>query len=120
MKAIVLIIAIFAGLAQAYLPRLSSAIVKRSSDSATALFAHHPQKKIIKKKQDRRPIKSRLSDINRKNVNMNKCITKVEGAPADYTLVSADGEGYLLHSKSSYLVSLKTSSHVVISYPIFF
>lgn len=58
--------------------------------SETSLFAHHVQKKIIKRKQDRRPIKSRLSDIERNNVNLNKCITKVEGAPADYTMVSAD------------------------------
>jgi hypothetical protein len=64
--------------------------------SETALFAHHPQKKIIKKKQDRRPIKHRLSDINRKNVNLDKCITKVEGAPAEFTLLSADGGLYLL------------------------
>jgi len=54
------------------------------------LFAHHVQKKIIKKKQDTRPIKHRLSDINRKNVNLNKCITKVENAPADYTIMTAD------------------------------
>ena len=40
---------------------------------------------------DKRPIKHRLSDINRKNVNLNKCITKVVGAPADYTIVSAEG-----------------------------
>ncbi len=37
----------------------------------------------------RRPKKSRQSDINRKNVNMDKCITKVEGAPAEYTMVAA-------------------------------
>ena len=61
------------------------------TDSATALFAHHVQKKIVKRKQDKRPIKSRLSDINRKNVNMNKCITKVENAPADYSIISAEG-----------------------------
>ena len=60
-------------------------------ESQTALNAHHVQKKIIKRKQDRRPLKSRLSDINRNNVNLNKCITKVEGAPAEYTLVSAAG-----------------------------
>jgi len=53
------------------------------------LFAHHVQKKIIKKKQDTRPIKHRLSDINRNNVNLNKCITKVENAPADYTIMTA-------------------------------
>ena len=36
-----------------------------------------------------RPKKHRLSDINRNNVNLHKCITKVENAPAEYTLVSA-------------------------------
>lgn len=60
--------------------------------SNTKLFAHHPQKKIIKKIMHRRPIKHRLSDINRKNVNLNKCITKIENAPAEYTLLSADGK----------------------------
>lgn len=47
------------------------------------------QKKIIKKKMDTRPIKHRLSDINRKNVNLNKCITKIADAPAEYTIISA-------------------------------
>jgi len=69
-----------------------------TADSETALFAHHVQKKIIKRKQDRRPIKHRLSDINRSNVNMNKCITKVESAPAEYTLVSADGTFFVVFS----------------------
>ncbi len=53
-----------------------------SEVSSTALYAHHPQKKIIKKKQDQRPKKHRLSDINRTNVNLNKCITKVLNAPS--------------------------------------
>ena len=57
----------------------------------TALFAHHPEKKIIKKIVDRRPKKHRLSDINRKNVNADKCITKLENAPADYTIITAAG-----------------------------
>ena len=61
------------------------------ADSETKLNAHHVQKKIVKLKMDKRPIKHRLSDINRKNVNLNKCITKVVGAPADYTIVSAEG-----------------------------
>ena len=61
------------------------------TDSETKLNAHHVQKKIVKLKMDKRPIKHRLSDINRKNVNLNKCITKVVGAPADYTIVSAEG-----------------------------
>lgn len=59
-------------------------------DSSTALYAHHPQKKIIKKKQDQRPKKHRLSDINRSNINLNKCITKVLNAPDEYTLISAE------------------------------
>eukprot|EP01041_Mallomonas_annulata_P001434 gene1434-2760_t len=75
----------------AYVPGHSGrSLVKISSESSTALFAHHPQKKIIKKIMHKRPIKHRLSDINRNNVNMNKCITKLEGAPSDYTIVSAE------------------------------
>lgn len=62
------------------------------TESETRLEAHHVQKKIVKLKMDKRPKKHRLSDINRKNVNLNKCITKVEGAPADYTIVSAEGK----------------------------
>jgi hypothetical protein len=64
----------------------------KSAESETKLNAHHVQKKIVKLKMDKRPIKHRLSDINRRNVNLNKCITKVVGAPADYTIVSAEGE----------------------------
>ena len=60
-------------------------------DSSTSLYAHHPEKKITKKMMDRRPKKHRLSDINRNNVNLNKCITKIEGAPADYTIIPAEG-----------------------------
>lgn len=41
---------------------------------------------------DRRPKKSRLSDINRNNVNLHKCITKISGAPDDYTLIPSDGK----------------------------
>lgn len=55
----------------------------------TVLYAHHVQKKITKRMMDRRPKKSRPSDINRNNVNLHKCITKVENAPADYTVVPA-------------------------------
>ena len=58
----------------------------------TTLFAHHPQKKIIKKKMDRRPKKHRPSDIHRNNVNFNKCITKIPGAPTDYTIVAEQGK----------------------------
>jgi hypothetical protein len=36
----------------------------------------------------RRPKKTRPSDINRRNVNQDKCITKIEGAPADYFIPS--------------------------------
>ena len=61
------------------------------ADFSTALYAHHPQKKIIKKKMDRRPKKHRISDINRNNVNLNKCITKVPNAPSEYTIISAEG-----------------------------
>lgn len=60
-------------------------------DSSTSLYAHHVQKKVIKKKMHTRPKKSRPSDINRSNTNANKCITKVPNAPADYTLMSAEG-----------------------------
>lgn len=35
----------------------------------------------------RRPKKSRPSDITRNNSNEGKCITKVSGAPAEYTMV---------------------------------
>ena len=68
-------------------------VAKLIPGSPSKLFAHHPEKKIIRKKMDRRPIKHRLSDINRKNVNLHKCITKVEGAPAEYTIVSSEGCG---------------------------
>lgn len=58
---------------------------------------------------DKRPIKHRLSDINRKNVNLNKCITKVVGAPADYTIVSA--EGALIDSTSHVLTIINFTRH---------
>jgi hypothetical protein len=41
------------------------------------------------KKMHNRPKKHRLSDINRNNQNLGKCITKVEGAPAEYTIIAA-------------------------------
>lgn len=66
-----------------------NSISASSSTSISKLLAHHPQKKIIKKKQDKRPKKHRLSDINRSNINLDKCITKVENAPAEYTLITA-------------------------------
>ena len=52
-------------------------IVRRS---VTSLFAHHVNKKITKRMMDRRPKKSRPSDINRNNINQDKCITKVDSA----------------------------------------
>lgn len=69
------------------------------------MFAHHVQKKIIKKKMDRRPKKHRLSDINRKNVNHDKCITKVSDAPADYTLLKADGTKRNILQKKSLVIT---------------
>eukprot|EP01036_Dinobryon_divergens_P032722 gene32722-42373_t len=39
---------------------------------------------------DRRPKKHRLSDINRTNSNLGKCITKVLNAPPEYTIISAE------------------------------
>ena len=59
-------------------------------ESESKLFAHHPEKKIIKKKMHNRPKKHRLSDINRSNQNFGKCITKVANAPAEYTIISAE------------------------------
>jgi hypothetical protein len=41
------------------------------------------------KKMHNRPKKHRLSDINRNNQNLDKCITKIEGAPAEYTIIAA-------------------------------
>jgi hypothetical protein len=67
-------------------------IVKAATASRTSLFAHHVNAKVTKKMMKNRPKKHRLSDINRKNVNMHKCITKVENAPAEYTLMSAEGK----------------------------
>lgn len=61
------------------------------SESKSALFAHHPEFKIIRRKMHRRPKKHRLSDINRNNVNLGKCITKIPDAPAEYILMSAEG-----------------------------
>lgn len=51
---------------------------------STALFAHHVQKKAIRGVMDKQPRKSRPSDINRRNINHNKCITRVPQGP-DYT-----------------------------------
>ena len=72
-----------------FAPSSISKSVAKVIFSPSRLLAHHPQKKIIKRKQDRRPKKHRLSDINRSNINFGKCITKLENAPADYTIVPA-------------------------------
>ena len=58
--------------------------------TSTPLFAHHVNKKITKRMMDRRPKKSRPSDINRNNQNHGKCITKMDLGP-DYTLLPAAG-----------------------------
>ncbi len=57
---------------------------------ATSLFAHHVNKKITKRMMDRRPKKTRPSDINRNNKNHGICITKM-GLPPDYTVIPAAG-----------------------------
>mmetsp|Transcript_34174 Transcript_34174/g.49669 ORF Transcript_34174/g.49669 Transcript_34174/m.49669 type:complete len:148 (+) Transcript_34174:27-470(+) len=69
---------------------LRSYVKQASSISSTSLFAHHPQKKIIKRKMDRRPKKHRESDITRSNVNLNKCITKFASSLPEYTIISAE------------------------------
>jgi len=48
--------------------------------------AHHPEKKIIKKIVDRRPKKHRISDIERSNQNLGKCISKVNASMPDFQL----------------------------------
>ena len=80
-------------------------------ESSTSLFAHHPQKKITKKMQHYRPKKHRLSDINRKNVNLHKCITKVENAPSEYTMISADGKRKAMKSDIQLLIEFQVSIH---------
>ena len=65
-------------------------LVRCSIASSTALNAHLVNKKITKRMMHRRPKKSRPSDINRNNVNDGKCITKVDNAPAEYTLMTED------------------------------
>lgn len=62
-------------------------IEKRPS---TSLFAHHVNKKITKRMMDRRPKKTRPSDITRNNKNHGICITKM-GLPPDYTIIPAAG-----------------------------
>lgn len=77
-------------LVSAFVPAIRGNAVSSVVFSPSRLFAHHPQKKIIKKKMHNRPKKHRPSDINRTNINFGKCITKVENAPADYTMISAE------------------------------
>ena len=67
---------------------------------AFRLFAHHVQKKIIQKIMDRRPKKRRLSDKVRRNVNLNKCITKFDVDLPDYSVVLEEGTGECLFSSS--------------------
>ena len=68
--------------------------------------------------QHYRPKKRRLSDINRKNVNLHKCITKVENAPSEYTMISADGNSDMstIINRSFSIVLL---SFFTILFPIF-
>ncbi len=63
----------------------------------TKLFSHRPQKKIIKKIMYRRPKKHRPSDIFRNNLNLNKCITKLENSPPEYSFVSIQGLLFFSH-----------------------
>lgn len=58
---------------------------------------------------DRRPKKSRPSDIFRNNVNFDKCITKLDNSPAEYTIISENGMrlclfAFKLHFKLSILL----------------
>jgi len=73
----------------AFIPvnRFQSILTKETA-SSSALYAHHVQRKVIKKIMHRRPKKKRLSDIHRNNQNMDKCINHVPGAPDEYTLLA--------------------------------
>ena len=61
------------------------------------LFAHHVQKKTVQKIMDRRPKKKRLSDKVRRNVNLNKCITKFDANLEDYSVVPEEGKFEVYH-----------------------
>jgi len=89
-KFLIVLIALLPLASAFVIPTPVNSIVKPQPESSTSLNAHHVQKKVTKKMQHYRPKKHRLSDINRKNVNLHKCITKVEGAPSEYTMISAD------------------------------
>mmetsp|Transcript_8674 Transcript_8674/g.8610 ORF Transcript_8674/g.8610 Transcript_8674/m.8610 type:complete len:148 (+) Transcript_8674:49-492(+) len=80
---------VLSAVVQAFVPQFNAGLLRGIKESETKLEAHHVQKKIVKLKIHTRPMKHRPSDINRRNVNLDKCITKVEGAPSDYTIVSA-------------------------------
>jgi hypothetical protein len=47
---------------------------------------------------DKRPIKHRLSDINRNNINLNKCITKVANAPPEFEFLTVERKLWKLYS----------------------
>ena len=70
---------------------------------------------------DRRPKKLRLSDVNRKNVNMNKCISKIEGAPSDFTLIAAEGtQGPFISLHNIFSLSPLEKLNLTISRPFLF
>lgn len=58
--------------------------------TVSSLFAHHPQKKIIKRKMDERPKKKRPSDIHRNNANLNKGIHDFDRETPEYTIVKPE------------------------------
>lgn len=68
----------------------TNALTVTKARTSTALFAHHVNKKITKKMMKNRPKKHRPSDINRNSVLQDKCITKVENAPSEYTIISSE------------------------------
>ena len=80
------------------------------------MFAHHPEKKIIKKIVDRRPKKHRLSDINRKNINADLCITKIPNAPADYTIITAAGKYMFILTNNNKILILCIHIYISLSH----
>ena len=72
--------------------------------SQTALFSHHAQKKIVKKKMDRRPKKKRLSDIGRTTVNTGKCITKIADLPPEYLFLKPEDVDAAMAEMKSFLI----------------
>jgi hypothetical protein len=90
---------------------------------STTLFAHHVNKKITKRMMDRRPKKSRPSDIFRNNVNLNKCISKVPNAPDDYALLTPEGINLISLFVYFFLIVVvflvvQSMSELVISKPV--